>query len=617
VSRHLFRILLSFFLLLAGLFPTPRSGRAQDTSPGNLYNLRTASFPSITVSADVFDTTGKFLEGLTIPDFIVLEDDLERPLDALEIVDPGVEFVVAINPGRSFAILDNQAISRFAKIVSSLADWAGKLSVSSTDAYSLVTAGGSSAFHIKDPKSWLTSLQSYQPDIKNLTPSLDILSRAIDIASASMLPPGARRAILFITPIPEATDLSTLQSLALRANQLNVSIFVWAVASADTPVSPAYLALQDMALQTGGQMQVYSGSEILPSPADYLAPMRSTYQLTYTSGLTASGSHSLAVRVSTPAGQIDLPPLTFDMDIQPPNPILVSPPSEIIRQSLQPDSYDVNNLSPTQQKIELIIEFPDGHSRPLGSTSLVVDGQVVAKNTSEPFDQFTWDLSGYTTSASHDLQVEAVDMLGLQKTSIPIPIMVTITAAPRGLGVFLARYGNWIILAAASLASLLLVWLLISIGKRKRAARRLKKTASQAPVQSEAEKQTGSDLKGKNSSAYLQPILENEPSGDIGNFQLSSKETSVGSDATRSLLVLKDPSIAPLHAILRMQESHYYISDQGSTAGTWVNYEMLTNEPRRLKHGDIIHFGQRTYRFLLSNPPERPGPHIVLDSPKP
>ena len=81
--------------------------------------------------------------------------------------------------------------------------------------------------------------------------------------------------------------------------------------------------------------------------------------------------------------------------------------------------------------IELIIEFPDGKPRPLASTSLIVDGQNVAKNTSEPFDEFTWDLSGYTSSGRHEIQVVVVDMFGLQKTSISIPITVNIAEDAR------------------------------------------------------------------------------------------------------------------------------------------------------------------------------------------
>jgi pSer/pThr/pTyr-binding forkhead associated (FHA) protein len=76
--------------------------------------------------------------------------------------------------------------------------------------------------------------------------------------------------------------------------------------------------------------------------------------------------------------------------------------------------------------------------------------------------------------------------------------------------------------------------------------------------------------------------------------------------------VLDDPSISPLHArIKRLESGVFMIHDQGSVAGTWVNYEPVTREGIRLAHGDRIHFGQLAYRFDLSQPPAESEPRIV------
>jgi hypothetical protein len=606
--RNFFQLLCVLFLLL------PQSAQAQDAPRGSLYNLKTVSFPVIKVSVDVYDTAGNLISGLTKSDFTILEDGLERPLDAVDRIDPGLEFVAAINPGFSFSILDDQARSRYDKIATELGNWGRYLSSTGNNAYSLVTAGGPSAFHVIDPKSWLISLEAYQPDAKKLVPSLDILSQAIDLASTSLLQPGARRAILFITPMALMEDLSTLQSLALRAIQLDVHVFVWVVAPADSPLSPGYQALMDLAAQTGGELFLYSGSEALPSLAEYLAPLQNSYQLTYTTGLTSFGSHTLAVQVTTPDGQIDLGPLTFEMDIQPPNPILVSPPNQILRQYPVPGNYDSTSLVPASQGLEIIIEFPDGKPRPLASTSLLVDGQSVVTNTSEPFDMFTWDLSEYISSDRHEIQVMVVDVFGLQKTSISIPITVDIAETPGKLTIFLERYGQWLVLGAAILASLGLVWLLISISRRRRAlkqARRMALKTNSPPID---EKQTILQRRSKLSSAYLEPLPHLGQMPDGRTLQLPSKEIRFGSDATRCAYVLEDGSVEALHAILFRNDDTFTIQDQGSVAGTWVNYEMLFGEDeRRLKHGDIIHFGQLAYRFQLRNPPERSGPRIVPD----
>ncbi len=75
-----------------------------------------------------------------------------------------------------------------------------------------------------------------------------------------------------------------------------------------------------------------------------------------------------------------------------------------------------------------------------------MDKQKVAENTAEPFDHFTWDLSGYATSGQHILSVEAVDSFGLSKVSLGVPVTVTIVKPKFGLLPFLSRNSLWVAL---------------------------------------------------------------------------------------------------------------------------------------------------------------------------
>jgi pSer/pThr/pTyr-binding forkhead associated (FHA) protein len=90
------------------------------------------------------------------------------------------------------------------------------------------------------------------------------------------------------------------------------------------------------------------------------------------------------------------------------------------------------------------------------------------------------------------------------------------------------------------------------------------------------------------------------------------KEMTFGTDPVQAVRVLDDPSISPLHARIRRNgENAFHIYDHGSVAGTWVNYEPVTREGRRLSHGDRIHFGHLMYRFELNQPPTEPEPKII------
>ena len=87
-------------------------------------------------------------------------------------------------------------------------------------------------------------------------------------------------------------------------------------------------------------------------------------------------------------------------------------------------------------------------------------------------------------------------------------------------------------------------------------------------------------------------------------------EMTFGSDPMQVTRILDDPSVSPLHARLQEQNGGYILSDEKSVAGTWVNYEQL-QAPRRLQHGDVLHIGRLSYRFMLRKPPERPQPKIT------
>jgi pSer/pThr/pTyr-binding forkhead associated (FHA) protein len=91
---------------------------------------------------------------------------------------------------------------------------------------------------------------------------------------------------------------------------------------------------------------------------------------------------------------------------------------------------------------------------------------------------------------------------------------------------------------------------------------------------------------------------------------ISTPEMTFGSDPIQATRVLDDPSVSPLHARLRGENGKYILNDEGSTAGTWVNYEQLT-APMRLQHGDVIHIGRVSYRFMLRTVPERSAPRVT------
>lgn len=231
--------------------------------------------------------------------------------------------------------------------------------------------------------------------------------------------PGMKRAVLIITPHMNDPNIDlTLNEVAQYALAADVRIFVWLVDAELYFNTPSATAFKALALQTGGDYFAFSGLETFPDLESYFRPLRSLYSFSYNSALTTSGEHTLAVEVQGPAGTITSESQTFNLEIQPPNPILVMPPGQIVRQAPLDDPFNTELLLPEQQQLEIIIEFPDNHPRPITRTTLYVDGKPAAQNEAAPFDHFVWDLSVYNESGEHTLVVEAFDSLGMSKASM-------------------------------------------------------------------------------------------------------------------------------------------------------------------------------------------------------
>ena len=627
---------LSFILSLCLLAVTQNFARAQTAAYVEISAVDPKGFPHVTALVNAFNASGEFIEELKPEAVTVYEDGQPRKVDSLTESAVPVQVVVGINPGPALAVRDASGVPRFSQVVGALDAWANAATTDPKDDLSLISLSGSLISHAA-PKDWFVSLSSFKPDFRTTTPNLQTLTIALDTASAQVTQSGMKRAILFITPHMDDPNIdSTIAPLIQRAVDVKARVFVWFV-DADTQFSsPSANAFQMLAQQTNGSFFAYSGKETFPDLNTYFMPLRHIYSLTYTSSLNVGGDHSLGLDVDTPDGKISALSQSFSVEIAPPNPIFISPPLQIKRQPPGEDPY-TGELTPAQQSINIIVEFPDGHARDLKRTTLYVDGQKAAENTSEPFETFLWDLSDYDASGQHEIVVEAEDVLGLTKSSIAIPITMTVIQPPGGIRGLFGRYNSDIIIGAIALAGLLLLVILlrgrtnvILFRRRKERRKRFEDPLTQ-PVHATTEPPASAMKKSRTqprkimerwqpksaprlaeAPAYLIRLTQNGEPASAAPIPLVEKDMSFGTDPVQSKRVLDDASISPLHARIKQTENgSFIIYDHGSVAGTWVNYEPITREGQRLSHGDHIHFGQLVYRFDLSQPPAESEPKIV------
>jgi hypothetical protein len=611
--RKFLAVFFSIYLLSTGL----TSAHAQSGARLNLFALQTASFPTVTADLDVFDAAGNFVTGLTPDAVTLLEDNQPRLLNSLEELQPGTEFALALDPGPYFAYRDANAVTRFDKVVQVIKGWAAAQTDLLEDDVSLLFTGGTTATHLTTTAAFLDTLTSYQPNLPSLVSSLETLSLALDVVSEPPSQNGRKPVVLYITSIPAVGDIPVLQNLTQRAVTGYIRVHVWIVASQDFFSTSGATALKDLAIQSGGQYFLFSGKEPLPSPEMYLTPLRHSYRLAYSSSILTSGQHTLTAQVSLNGGTVISAVLPFELDIQPPNPILVAPPVQIVRTAPDEHTTVVSYFLPTQQTISIIIEFLDGRTRPLTRTGLYVDGVLADENTAEPFDQFTWDLSGYAASGQHILTVEALDNLGLSKVSLGVPVLVTIIQPQVGFLPWLSRNSLWVALGAILFAGGGLGVILTRSRVKKRRSVAAGHRSRHDPLTQSVK--TGGRKRGlrlpwnrsdKPSGACLVRLKDDGQPITAPPIPITMPEIIFGSDPIQVTYILDDPSVSPLHARLKEEHGGYILSDEKSTAGTWVNYELVTT-PQRLQHGDVFHIGRLSYRFLLYQPPERPKPHVL------
>ncbi len=643
--RKLFALLLSLSLLL-GFAPGVRAQQT-DLASADLYPADASSFPKISAFLDVFDSNGIFASGLKPEAVTVIEDNQPLPVDSLNEIAVPLQLVIAVNQGPPLDTRDSATnTSRFQRIAQVLAQWAQSRPPEIPDDYSLVSQAGPVINHAS-ATDFIVGLNTFQPDFRAATPNLQSLAIAMDTVSAQTTRLGVKRAILFITPHTDDVNItSALEQYVQRAIENDIHIFVWFVDFETTFTTTSAAAFNNLAIQTGGSMFKYSGLERFPDPESYFAALRRVYALSYTSRVKAAGEHTLGVKVNLPtgAGSLASAEQKFIVDIQPPNPFPITSSLQVTRHAPEDDPFNTEILLPTTQEIEIIIEFPDGHPRPLTRTTLYVDGLIMDENTVEPFNLFTWDLSTYTSSGEHQIVVEAVDSLGLNKLSMGVPVMVTVIQPPRGIAALLAKYRTPITFGAIIFAGLVLFLILISGRFRipsiraAQEARRAEADPLTQPIKAATEppmliplaaapggkikklrvspKKASADSKSRvEAAASLIRINADGMPATVAPIPLIEKEITLGTDPVQCTQIMDDPSISSLHARLRQtDDGGYLLQDNGSVAGTWVNYELIPREGYRLAHGDMVHFGQLIYRFTLRNPAVVSKPTVTVEN---
>ena len=82
------------------------------------------------------------------------------------------------------------------------------------------------------------------------------------------------------------------------------------------------------------------------------------------------------------------------------------------------------------------------------------------------------------------------------------------------------------------------------------------------------------------------------------NYSVYLSETTIGSDCFLSDIVIDDPLIAPLHAVIRQKDGAFYLEPSKGTGRTYIEDSPVENgKSFEIKSGQKISFGEIDFRF--------------------
>ena len=89
---------------------------------------------------------------------------------------------------------------------------------------------------------------------------------------------------------------------------------------------------------------------------------------------------------------------------------------------------------------------------------------------------------------------------------------------------------------------------------------------------------------------------------DIKRFELAERSTLLGRvagyDPEVQYVLVKEKTVGRCHAVIERRGHSFWIMDQGSINGTFVNGERIMAD-RALKHGDIVAIHRHEYEFMI------------------
>lgn len=594
---------------------------AQETADGRLRITRvdTADFP--TVQLNLIATDGQS-QRLTDPAGLTLREAGVPVTDfTLADVPAGLDVIFVLDANAAmFSVDDNGSQTRLSKATASLIRFATQyMSLEEQDHVSVVIPAGvsGSEFLVQDetrPGDLSDAIEAYAPEIlPNVAPLPDLLSLALTQA-ATYAAAGSERfpAIVLLSDGAESDWGAAIDTVAAEAQAGQIPVLVLVLgARVDETELANVTRLTSPTL--GSALHMPNAPDADPLFGQLQANASQT-QLAYQSPQTESGEYELQVGLGALQAEA-----TLSLELISPEIVIRWDEASIRRAGMQPNT-PLADLQPAVQTLEAQITWP-GQPLELAEVVVLVDGEAQRPLSPPVVDttgrlRLDWDISGLD-EGSYSLAIRVTDSTGRETASEPVTVAVTVTrpAAPTAtpspptptpapelspaLSV-LERNPTWLFGLGLLGLFVLLLGLLLTLRRR----RSRPGVTSEPSLAELLEEQGLSPLPAGVADSGQGPclvVLQNGPEHS-NPIPLLGDNISIGRDPKLVQVPLADQSVSRLHARIRLRKGEYWLYDEGSASGTYLNFNRLGLAPHILQEGDVVHIGRVQLRFQMTRP---------------
>jgi len=282
---------------------------AQPQPSLEVSNIDTREFPLIRFDTKPRHLPDSAVDVLNNETLQVLEDGKVLSLHTITETYEGIDLGLAINPGLDLAWRDLKGVSRYDKLIQAFRQLNQVLTPGSGDRFSLFMNPDYEVTNLTDLDSLLISLANYPENMRKMETNFKSLERALEVLSTDESKQD--KTLLYITVLPYPADAKKLDSLLTTAQQNDITINIWLTGLTEIVDYPQIPYLRNLAEGSGGSLFLFSGSEPIPDPTNYVLGLGKRYQVSYLSQVRENGSHNLRSAYKRAPAWLHLPMFPF------------------------------------------------------------------------------------------------------------------------------------------------------------------------------------------------------------------------------------------------------------------------------------------------------------------